>query len=156
VEAQLYLMSIKPRYAKDIFAGKKKYELRRLVGLPPVVEGSTIVVYVSGNVKSVVGEFTAGRVFQAAPERVWVIASKPGSGVSADAWDYIRGAKKAMAIEVREPKVYPRPVSLEEVRRIIPGWMPPLSYRQLEEGDPFLELILKPLRRASGITYPRI
>jgi predicted transcriptional regulator len=143
----MYLMSIRPKYAKAIFLGIKKYELRRLSGVPPVDEGSIIVVYVSGNVKSIIGEFRAGKVYKASPEIIWSMTKGPEKGIEEDAWDYIKGAKKAMAIEVKDPKLYPRPVSLEEVRRIIPGWMPPMSYRQIEEGDPILELIIKPLRR---------
>ncbi len=143
---QIYLMSIKPRYASAIFAGRKKYELRRLVGLPPIEEGSIVVLYVSGNVRSVVGEFTAGRIHRAAPETIWSIVKRPGTGIEDDAWDYVRGAKRALAIEVKDPRMYHRPVNLDEIRRIIPGWMPPMSYKLLEEGDPFLELVLKPLR----------
>jgi predicted transcriptional regulator len=144
---EIYLMSIRPKYARAIFSGVKKFELRKLSGTPPVSEGSIIVVYVSGNVKSIVGEFEAGRVYKASPEVIWSIASGPEKGIGEDAWDYIKGARKAMAIEVRNPRLYPRPITLEEVRRIIPGWMPPMSYRQIEEGDPILELIIKPVRK---------
>ncbi|MEB3816606.1 MAG: DNA-binding protein [Desulfurococcales archaeon] len=149
-ELSIYLMSLKPRYARAIFAGVKKYELRRLTGLPPVEEGSRIVVYASGNVKALVGEFRAGRILQGAPEALWARVRRPGSGLGEDAWEYIRGAKRAMAIEVLEPRLYQRPVSLEEIRRIIPGWNPPFSYKRLEEGDPLLELVLQPIW-ASGL-----
>lgn len=151
-ESELYLMSIRPRYSRAIFAGSKKYELRKLAGLPPIPEGSVVVVYTSGSVRSIVGEFTAGRVIQASPERVWAETRRPGTGIGEDAWEYIRGARRAMAIEVVEPRLYPRPVTLDEVRRVIPGWMPPMSYKKLDEGDPILELIIKPLRRAARKT----
>ena len=146
LEEPIYLMSIKPQYARAIFAGRKKYELRRLKGVPPIEEGSVIVVYVSGKIKSIVGEFRAGRVIQATPEKVWSIASTPGSGVGEDAWNYIKGAGRAMAIEVLEAVMYERPVTLEEIRRVIPGWNPPFSYKRLMEGDPLLELIINRLR----------
>jgi len=142
----MYLMSIRPQYANAIFSGKKKFELRKLSGVPPVEEGSVIVVYSSGKVKSIVGEFRAGRVIMGPPDYVWAHASRPGTGVGGDAYAYIRGAKRAMAIEVVEPRLYPRPVSLEEIRRLIPGWMPPFSYKRLEPGDRIYELIVKRLR----------
>lgn len=147
VVEEIYLMSIRPKYSRAIFAGVKKYELRRLTGLPSIPEGSVVVVYTSGNVRSIVGEFRVGRVIQASPERVWAETWRPGTGIGEDAWNYIKGAKRAMALEVLEPRLYPRPVTLDEVRRIIPGWMPPMSYKRLDEGDPVLELIIKPLRR---------
>jgi len=145
-DGPIYLMSIRPQYANAIFAGRKKFELRKLSGVPPIEEGSLIVVYSSGKVKSIVGEFRAGRVIMGAPDYVWAHASRPGTGVGGDAYAYIRGAKRAMAIEVVEPRLYPRPVSLEEIRRLIPGWMPPFSYKRLEPGDRLYELVVKRLR----------
>ena len=146
--APIYLMSIKPQYARAIFSGRKKFELRKLVGVPPIEEGSIIVVYSSGKVKAIIGEFRAGRVLIATPERVWASVSRPGTGIGEDAWAYVRGARRAMAIEVRDPVLYPRPVTLEEIRRIIPGWMPPFSFRRLEEGDRILELLIRRLRES--------
>ena len=146
VEEPMYLMSIKPQYARAIFSGRKKYELRRLKGLPVIEPGSIIIVYVSGRVKSIVGEFRAARVIEGRPEKVWSVAGKPDAGVGEDAWSYIRGSSRAMAIEVGERAMYARPVTLEEIRRIIPGWNPPFSFRRLEEGDPLLELILRRVR----------
>ena len=146
-EDNIYLMSIKPQYANAIFARRKKYELRKLSGVKPVEEGSIIVVYSSGNIKSIVGEFRAGEIIIDLPERIWATVTSPGSGIKGDAWTYIRGARRAMAIKVEEPKLYPRPVSLDEIRRIIPGWMPPFSYRRIQPGDRLYELVIKRLRR---------
>jgi len=145
---EIYLMSIRPQYASAILSGRKKFELRKLSGLHPIEEGAVIVIYSSGKVKSIVGEFRAGRVIVGTPELVWAHVSRPGMGIGGDAYAYIRGAKRAMAIEVREPRVYPRSVSLEEIRRLIPGWMPPFSYRRLEPGDRVYELIIRRLRES--------
>lgn len=145
-ESNIYLMSIRPQYANAIFAKSKKYELRRLSGVKPIEEGSIIIVYSSGNVKSIIGEFRASEVIIDHPERVWAIVTTPGTGIKSDAWNYIRGARRAMAIRVEGPRLYPRPVSLEEIRRIIPGWMPPFSYKRLYPGDRLYELVIRRLR----------
>ena len=144
--ADMYLMSIRPQYARAILQGRKKYELRKLSGVPPIEEGSVIVMYVSGKVKKIVGEFVAKKVIKATPEVIWGIARQPGTGIGDDAWQYIRGAKRAMAIEVGEALIYERGISLEEIRRVIPGWQPPLSYKRVGEGEPIYELIIKRLR----------
>ncbi len=147
-EEEIFLMSIRPKYAEAIFRGRKRYELRKLSGLPPIPEGSVIVVYSSGKVKKIIGEFRVGRVIIDVPERLWPVVSRPGLGIGQDAYAYIRGSKRAMALEVRDPRLYPRPVSLEEIRRIIPGWMPPFSYKRLVPGDRVYELIVRPLRES--------
>ncbi len=142
-----YLMSIRPKFAYQIFAGQKKFELRRWIGVP-IESGSTIVVYVSGSVKAIVGEFKVGRVIVGPPRKVWDEVMKyPKPGIDEDDWPYIAGSKKAMAIEVLDPIIFTRPVKLEELRNIIPGFMPPLSYRVLYEGEPLSRMLIEYLRR---------
>ncbi|ABM80261.1 universally conserved protein [Hyperthermus butylicus DSM 5456] len=149
--AEIYLISIRPVYAYQIFREKKKFELRRnIAGRIP--EGAVMVVYASGNVRAIIGEFTVGRVIEGTAEEVWrKVMQHDDAGVGGDAWHYIKGASKAMALEVRNPVLYPRRVVLEEIRRIIPGWNPPLSYKLLREGEPVYELIVRRLRRLAGL-----
>jgi len=143
---EMYLMSIKPKFAYQIFTGKKKYELRRHIGIN-IEEHSTIILYVSGKVKAVMGEFLAGKVLIGSPVYVWEkITCLPDSGLDEDDWPYIEGSRLAMAIEVLKPKVYRRPISLAELRNIIPNFMPPLSYREISSYEP-LYFIVKKLRK---------
>ncbi len=150
-ETGVVLVSIKPYYAYKIFRGVKKYELRRRSGAS-IAPGTLMIVYASGKVRAIIGEFRVGDIIEGSAEEVWrELAKREKTGVGEDAWPYIRGAKKAYAMEVVEPRLYPVQVRLEDIRSIIPGWMPPLSYRVLREGDPLYELVLKPLRKSLGI-----
>ncbi len=143
----LYLISIKPHYAYQIFRGTKKYELRRGVS-GQIPEGAVMIVYASGHVRAIIGEFRVGRVIHGNASEVWDhVVRDRSSGIGGDAWRYIRGSSRAMALEVLEPRMYPRRVTLEEIRRIIPGWNPPLSYKLLREGEPLYELIIRKLRK---------
>ena len=144
-----YLMSIRPRFARLLFAGRKKFELRRWFGLS-VEPGSIFVVYVSGDIQSIVGEFTAGVVHAGTPDHIRAVTSVPGSGLSPDAYRYIRSASRALAIEVVAPRTYVRSIGLEEIRNIIPGWEPPRSFTMLGDGDPLLEVVIRPLRSLEG------
>jgi len=144
--SEIYLISIKPRYAYRIFTGVKKYELRRYLGLKPST-GSLMIVYVSGKVKAVLGEFKAGRVFYGSPEEIWSILRNIGdTGVGLDDFKYIQGSKQALAIEIVEPKLYYKPLKLDELRRIIPGFEPPLSMVRIDEYDPVYELVIRKAR----------
>ncbi len=150
----VYLISIRPVYAYQIFRGTKRYELRRWVA-GEIPEGSIMVVYASGNVRAIIGEFRVGHVVRGTAEHVWsVVMSDRESGIRGDAWHYIKGSDRAMALEVLEPRLYPRRVTLEEIRRIIPGWNPPLSYKLLREGEPLYELVIRKLRRLAGLEPP--
>ena len=146
-EKRMYLMSIRPKYAYKIFAGIKKYELRRWIGIR-LDPGSLIVVYASGNVRALIGEFRAGKIVYGSPTKVWnYVRSVPSSGVDMEDRSYIVGSKTALAIEVLSPKLYKHPVKLDELRRIIPGFNPPLSFRELSETEPLYRLIIRKLRR---------
>lgn len=145
LETGIFLLTIKPKYAEAILSGHKKYELRRLRG-PRVTPGSLIILYVSGDTKSIIGEFTAGEVIEDTPDNVWRKVRKPGSGIGREAYRYIKGSRLAQAIEVLNPRLYKVPVTLEEIRNIIPGWNPPHSYIILRPEDPLYRLIIEPLR----------
>ncbi len=147
IKRKMYLMSIRPKYAYKIFAGVKKYELRRWIGLR-VEPGSLIVVYASGRVRSLIGEFTAGKIVYGPPSKVWnYVTSIPNAGIGVDDRSYITGSKTALAIEVRNPRLYRYPIKLEELRTILPGFNPPLSFRELSRTEPLYRLIIRRLRR---------
>ncbi|MEB3755563.1 MAG: DNA-binding protein [Desulfurococcales archaeon] len=145
MQTQTFLLSIKPKYARAIISGWKKYELRRVRGLR-VQKGSLIILYVSGDTRSIIGEFTAGEVIEDTPENIWRTVSGPRTGISRDAFQYIKGSKRAFAIEVVSPTLYRHPVTLDEIRNIIPGWTPPHSFIKLRQEDPLYRLIIEPLR----------
>jgi len=145
IHTEIFLLSIKPKYSGAIFSGRKKYELRRLRG-PRIPKGSLIILYVSGNTRSIIGEFTTGEVIEGTPENIWRTVSKPRTGINPDAFQYIKGSKHAFAIEVVSPTLYSHPVTLDEIRNIIPGWTPPHSYVKLRQEDPLYRLIVEPLR----------
>ncbi len=148
---RIILFSIRPEYARAILAGIKKFELRRGSALN-IQPGSIAVLYASGKVKRIVGHFTVGKVFRGSPAYVWrIVTSKKEYGIGVDAKKYIEGSTSAAAIEVLNPHAYTSRISLNEIRMILPGWNPPLSYTILNEGDPFVEIILKPLWRKEGI-----
>lgn len=146
-EKPMYLMSIRPKYAYRIFTGIKKFELRKWFGVIPE-KRSIIIVYASGSVRAIIGEFTVGNIIIGKPSEVWDKLSRYESiGVGNEDYQYIRGSKTAMALEVVDPVLYVKPITLEELRSIIPGFMPPFSFRRLSPDEPLYELIIKKARK---------
>ncbi len=145
-----YLMSIRPKYAYRIFTGSKRFELRKWFGVVPV-RGSTIIVYASGSVRAIIGEFRVGRVYMGSPGEVWsFLSSQESPGVGREDYSYIRGSRRAMAIEVIDPILYSKPITLQEIKSIIPGFMPPLSFRMLNPYEPLYELLIRRVRLVRG------
>lgn len=149
--AKIALFSIRPEYAEAILAGIKKFELRRGAS-KTLTPGTIAVIYASGRVKRIVGHFIIGRIYKGTPAMIWkIVTSDKKYGVTRESKKYIEGSTTAMAIEILKPTPYKHRISLSEIRMIIPGWNPPLSYTILEEGNPLLELVLKRIWAREGI-----
>lgn len=63
------LLSIKPEFAYKILSGEKKFEYRRRIFRQTDV--TSVLVYASGPVRSVIGEFQIGQIITEAPDLVW-------------------------------------------------------------------------------------
>jgi len=147
--ATFYLFSIRPEYAQAIFEGKKRFELRRGRG-GGLEEGGIAVVYVSGRVKEIRGEFTIGRIRVGTPEEIWrYVRRKNPSGITPESWMFIKGSRTAVAIEILDPRLYKVFISLKEIRRLYPEWSPPMGYARLDPGDGVFRSFILPLRNLS-------
>lgn len=141
----IYIFSIRPEYAEAIFSGRKKFELRRGKG-KDLIKGGLAIVYVSGRVKAILGEFTIGRIIRGPPEKIWrYVRKKNEKGISPESWKFIAGAKTAIAIEVLSPKLYEKPVSLREIREVLPTWTPPMGYSKINKNEPIYQIFLSKL-----------
>lgn len=142
------IVPIKPVFAYRIFTGRKRYDLRKMIrGASRVESGDRAILYVSGDVKAFMGEFTVGEVITGSPEYIIrELNKRPLSGVGEEDFAYIRGAGLAVAIEVLNPILYKTPVEMKEVLKIIPDYNPPLGIQKLDEYEPLVVLILDKAR----------
>jgi len=106
------LLSIKPEYAEKIFSGQKKYEFRKIAFKNNLV--NTVIVYATMPVGKIIGEFKIKEIHKDFPEAIWE-RTKQYSGIDKDFfYDYYRGKKYAIAIEVDNPKLYKTPINPKE------------------------------------------
>ena len=131
---KVVLMSIKPRYSRLIFAGVKRFELRR--SRSRLDEGDVVVVYASSPVKAIVGAFLVRGTTRREVERMWEDHGRH-LGVSLDEYnEYFDGTCEVFAIEVG-PRVEVDPIPLDRLREKFDGFRPPQSFmywrRRLEE-----------------------
>ena len=98
------LLSIKPEYVQQIFAGTKRFEYRRMIFKEKEVK--TVVVYASSPVRKVVGEFTIGMIISKTPESLW-LATKDFAGIDEMRfYNYFAGKEIGYAIEILNPLRY--------------------------------------------------
>jgi len=142
----MWLFPIEPQYACSILRGDKKYELRNR-GYR-VKKGSIIVVYAKDPIKAILGEFTAGKPIKETPTKVWRRVGKLKYGITPGSRRYIMGHKFAVAIPVKDPKCYAKPVTLEEIRKKTgrKGWVPRGPMR-VKPGEKLYDIIMKARKR---------
>ena len=133
VAQETLLLSIHPEYADSIFSGEKKIELRRT--RPRVSKGDTVLVYVSSPRKELVGTFTVAGIVEDTPSSLWKKV-KHIAAITSRVFDkYYAGSTYAIGIRVSAARTLPTPIPLADLRKTIPGFHPPQTYRYLSSTE---------------------
>lgn len=106
------LLPIKPVYVKEILLGNKKYEYRKIKTKKKV---NKIIIYSTSPVMKVVGEARVEDIIVDTPEKLWSMTSKE-SGTTKESFErYFKNKETAVAYKLGKTKIYPKPMSLEEI-----------------------------------------
>lgn len=127
------LLSVKPRYADAILQGAKTIEVRRR----PInaKSDSTILIYSSSPVKSVVGKAQLRRVIVADVELAWKKYSRQLGLTKTEFETYLEGCAAAYLLVLDDVCQLSEPIGLQTLREFGP-FHPPQSYRYVNENDP--------------------
>lgn len=135
----ILLLSIKPKYAKQIFETKtKKVELRRV--RTRLKEGDIVLVYVSSPAKIFLGSFEVEDVIESKASRkelkkFWN-QFQDCAGISQQEFNsYYEGASVIVGILIKNIVLFESPVELERLQEKLSYLRPPQSYRYLEEKE---------------------
>lgn len=122
------LLSIKPKFALQIFSGEKIYEFRKVVHQQPGV--SVAAVYASKPIGMIIGEFEILDILSATPDALWE-ETKNGAGISEEYFfEYFNDRKVAYALKVGMVHQFEAPI---EPRCVIDGFTPPQSYMYVND-----------------------
>ncbi|MBE9228737.1 hypothetical protein IQ264_25330 [Phormidium sp. LEGE 05292] len=135
----ILLLSIKPKYAKQIFETKtKKVELRRV--RTRLKEGDIVLVYVSSPAKVFLGSFEVEDVIEREVSRkelknFWN-KFQDSVGITKQEFNsYYEGASVIVGIQIKNISLFENPVELERLQEKLSYLRPPQSYRYLEEKE---------------------
>ena len=91
------IISVKPKYAAEILAGRKKYEYRKSIFKKPV---NKIYVYASSPQKEFVGYFLYDCYIRGTPEYIWNHTSVVSGISESEFFDYYKNANEAFALKI--------------------------------------------------------
>ncbi|MFT6835727.1 MAG: putative transcriptional regulator [Francisellaceae bacterium] len=127
------LLSIQPRIVKEIVDGAKLFEFRKKL---PYMNNSeisrTVVIYRSSPKMQIFGSFKIGRYFH---EDFDLLMEKVNATESYKERisKYFKDKTSCHAMEITELNIYDVPISLADLRKEFPGFVPGQSYRYLDE-----------------------
>jgi predicted transcriptional regulator len=108
VELTGVLLSIKPKYVKEILSGAKQYEFRKQIFKN--VSAKTVFIYSSSPQKKIVACFRVGKVIEGHPEYLWE-QFWDVSGISEqEFFEYFSDRDTGYAIRIDMLEQFPEPV----------------------------------------------
>jgi predicted transcriptional regulator len=131
-DAGAALISIKPRYAEAILAGRKTVELRRRV--PSLVAGTRLYIYSTLPVGAVVGVVTLADVVRGTPEAIWNEYSAQAEIGKNDYDAYFSGADEAVGLVLTNIQ-HVVPVTIAALRMLRPRFQPPQVLVRLTQDE---------------------
>ncbi len=102
------LLSIKPKYVKEIEDGAKLYEFRKNIFKQDTDE---IWVYASAPVKQIVGKIYIETIIEDTPKNLWFNCKKYAGIDKQDFFKYFEGKEKGYAIKIKEYKSFDEPIN---------------------------------------------
>ena len=123
------ILSLKPKYAEAILAGKKRCEFRKVRFSREV---RFVIIYATSPVGKLVGWFSVEGVETGSPDEIWERTSED-AGISHDEFDYYyNGSSRAICIRIQDVHRFEHPIDPKEKQV---DFIIPQSYRYLTEGD---------------------
>lgn len=125
------ILSIKPVYAQQILAGTKDIELRRsAMGLS---RGDVVLVYVSAPEQSLRLWFRISEVEKLSVDEMWQRYHARLGIAHEDYRAYFEGVAEAVGLHVGELQALDPGVPLDEIRKLVPDFVPPQGIAWLRD-----------------------
>lgn len=134
---KLILMSIKTKYANQIFEGTKKYEYRRrTIGEKNL--GKKIFIYSSEKEKTIVGYIVIGDIIEGTSNYVLEITENKDNK---DIINYFKDCPKCYALKIIKTVKFENPISLSSIRKKQERFVIPQYYRYIYETEEIYNIL---------------
>ena len=102
------LLSIKPKYVKEIESGTKLYEFRKSIFKKDIDE---IWVYASAPIKQIVGKIYIEKIIEDTPQNLWINCKNYAGIAKSDFFKYFGHKEKGYAIKIKEYEAFKSPIN---------------------------------------------
>jgi predicted transcriptional regulator len=120
------LLSIKPKYANAILAGKKLVEFRKLTFKKEI---DRVYIYSSAPEQRIIGYFIIDDIVSDTPKKLWRRFSDVGSISEEDFFEYFANKEVGYSIKIKSVKKFSKSKNPKD---IFENFVPPQSYMYCE------------------------
>lgn len=125
-ESKAALISVHPQYVRQILAGTKRVEFRRVWASQPITD---LVLYSTSPEMKIVAVLEIKEVIEAGIAGLWELAKEYGGGLTRHALrGYFTGKPRGYGLIINKVHMLDCPMPMAEV---LPGVRPPQSYAYL-------------------------
>lgn len=129
------LLSIKTKYANQIFEGTKVYEFRRK-SIGEKNCHKKIYIYSSREEKSIIGYIIVDQILS---DDLESMIQKTHQEKNPNIRNYFKNCDIAYALHIQEYHKFQEPVPIEEIKEKYPKFVIPQFYRYLSKEEPIFE-----------------
>lgn len=144
------LLSIRPEHSHRIFAGSKRFELRKVIPAEPF---KRVFLYETGGA-GIVGWFDVGRIVKQPIASLWKTV-----GTAATSYErflsYFASVKEGFAITILNPHRLKIPISVAEMNGDSFKLQPPQSFIILQPGAPLFTLLEAERKHTLESDFPK-
>lgn len=134
---KLILMSIKTKYANQIFNRTKIYEYRRR-SIKKENLNKKIFIYSSEVDKKIVGFITVSDIIEGTANYV---LKETGNSNSIDIINYFKGCDRCYALKISSAIRFEKPILLSYIRNEDEKFVIPQYYRYIKETEPLYQIL---------------
>lgn len=136
---ELMLISIKTKYANQIFEGTKKYEYRRK-SIGEKNCNKRIYVYSSEKDKAIIGYIIVDKIIEGNAD--YVLKNTDNENNS-DLLAYFEGNDKCYALQIESTYKFKQPIYLNEIKSNDQNFVVPQFYRYIKENEYIYKMLSK-------------
>jgi predicted transcriptional regulator len=131
--SKILLISVRPEFAEKILNGTKTIELRK--SSPNVSVGDLVIIYSTLPEKAIVGTCVVKEIIKKAPLQLWRIHSSKMGIDRKRYFEYFKDTNLAIGIVLTSIDKLDKKLSLDSVRKAIPKFSPPQTFRYLNRSQ---------------------
>ncbi|MBA2846662.1 type I restriction enzyme S subunit [Methanococcus maripaludis] len=124
------LLSIKPKYVKEILKGSKKYEFRKSI-FKKYDKNELVFIYSSYPVKRIVGTFSVGDIIENCPKILWNEFKNVSGIKESEFFKYFKEKDNGYAIQINKLNEFKNPVNPKDIN---PDFRAPQSFCYISQN----------------------